>query len=391
MSHDAAVAFFAGASPEDVADILRQLLRTDEHRVISILADLNRRTAETLIQPVINDFPWLADLPQAAEGIASCAAASKFSEDQRPMRLEHVTTGPECKHSFVQTCESDSIYWNDGIVCVVSGEIARCYASEGGFSGHLGFPLADEIALTRSQHGTKGTMQDFEKGVVCSSGIGTYAVPDRFNKTYQSVGGPKGWLGFPSSVNQPYDSAKTQRFEGGKIYSSTYGTYPVRDAVAECVKGWLPITMEIDAGRSSVSGQVGRVQRFQGIPGGRISVYSSDKTGIHVVGWGILKYYQAEGGPTSKLGFPISGHTIVKEQGYIQMFEGGCVYARSISAAVTVPTSTADKLKRDSEVAAQLGWPVSEEKAIEKSGARVQFFENGIVTRQGSSEIWLRR
>ena len=58
MSHDVAVDLFAGAYPDDAGEILRELLRTDEDKTISILADLNRRTAEELIQPLMHDFPW---------------------------------------------------------------------------------------------------------------------------------------------------------------------------------------------------------------------------------------------------------------------------------------------------------------------------------------------
>ena len=133
------------------------------------------------------------------------------------------------------------------------------------------------------------------------------------------------------------------------------------------------------------------MQRFRATSGGKMVVYSSDDTGIYRVGWKILSYYQAEGGPTSRLGFPISGIAVVEKKGSFQMFEGGCVYSRLFSGTVTVPASTADRLKRDSAVATRLGWPVSEEKRVEKSDIRIQSFENGIVTREGSeSEIWLR-
>lgn len=133
------------------------------------------------------------------------------------------------------------------------------------------------------------------------------------------------------------------------------------------------------------------MQRFRTTSGGKMVVYSSDETGIYRVGWKILSYYQAEGGPTSRLGFPISGISVVEKKGSFQMFEGGGVYSRLFSETVTVPASTVDRLKQDSAVATRLGWPVSEEKRVEKSDIRIQSFENGIVTREGSeSEIWLR-
>jgi uncharacterized protein with LGFP repeats len=273
----------------------------------------------------------------------------------------------------------------------VSGQIAECYAIEGGSGGALGFPLSENELFAESRYGVAGREQTFEGGIVCSSNLGTYAVFDRFHRTYQSVGGVKGWLGFPTSTSESSDDAKIQRFEGGIICSSAYGTFPVRKVVAECADGWLPASNELDTGKSAVSGRHGTMQRFRGISGGRMLIYSSDDTGVYLVGWKILSYYQAEGGPTSGLGFPMSRTVVVENQGYFQRFEGGCVYSRLSSGTVMVPASTADKLKRDGAVAARLGWPVSEENPVEKSGIRIQSFENGIVTREGSkSEIWLR-
>ena len=119
-------------------------------------------------------------------------------------------------------------------------------------------------------------------------------------------------------------------------------------------------------------------------------IYSSDGTGIYRVGWQTLSYYQAGGGPTSRLGFPVAEHIVVETKGYFQMFEGGCVYSHLLSETFAVPASTVDRLRRDNAVAQRLGWPVSEEQPVEKGGTHIQRFEHGIVTREGNrSEIWL--
>jgi uncharacterized protein with LGFP repeats len=273
----------------------------------------------------------------------------------------------------------------------VSGQIAKYYATVGGSGGALGFPLSESDPFTESQYGAEGTEQGFEGGIVCSSNLGTYEISGLFNKQYQSVGGAKGCLGFPISASEPYENAKIQRFEGGVIYSSTLGTFTALKAVAECARGWLPSSNEVDTEKSAVSGRRGRMQPFRGVSGGKMVVYSSDRTGIYPVGWKILNYYQTEGGPTSRLGFPMSRIVVVETKGYFQMFEGGCVYSQLGSGIVTVPPSTSDRLKRDSAIAERLGWPVSEERPLEKSSIHVQFFEHGIVTRNGrASEIWLR-
>jgi hypothetical protein len=253
LRHDVSVDFFARASVDDAGEILRELLQTDEPKAISILADLNLRTAQRLLEPLTPDFPWLVDLPRAAEGIASHAAALGVGDDQGSGQLKRAPQAPGGRDGYFRMYEERVIYWSEGTACAVSGKIAEFYVTAGGSGGALGFPLSENEPFAESQHGAKGTEQRFEGSTVCSSNLGTYAVSDRFNRAYESVGGAKGWLGFPISADEPYEGAKVQRFEGGVIYSSRYGAFPVRKAVAECAEGWLPSSNEVDAGKSEVS------------------------------------------------------------------------------------------------------------------------------------------
>lgn len=391
ISHDDAVDFFARASVDDTQEILRELLPMDENRIISILADLNRRRAEKLVQPLIHDYPWLEDLPKASEDITSRAAAWDLGDDAEPIRLERIEKETGTTQGFVRVYKKGTLHWNEGTVCVVSGQVAEYYAETGGPGGILGFPSEHVSASTESQNGAKGVTQRFKQGIICSSTLGTYEISAQFSEIYQSADGPKGCLGFPVSNITPYDENVTiQRFEGGAIFSSRYGTFLVRKAVDECAAGLVPLAKEVDAGRSPISRMHGMVQFFRVAPGAKLAVYSSD-CGIHRVGWKILRYYQAAGGPTSHLGYPVSETSIIQNQGYMQMFQGGRVYVESASGiSVTVPSATVDRLERNVMAAAKLGWPISEEKRIENDEIYIQFFHNGVVTRRKSSEIWLR-
>lgn len=391
ISQDAAVDFFARVSVDDAQEIIREMLRTDENTIISILADLNRRRAEMLVQPLIHDFSWLEHFPKAAEDIASHATAWDLGDDAEPARLERIAEGVEATQGFARIYKKGALYWNEGTVFSVSGPIADYYEKTGGGGGVLGLPSEQVSAFTESQHGAKGIAQRFKAGIVCSSTLGIYEISAQFSEVYQSSGGFKGWLGFPvSNMYSNGENVMFQHFEGGAIVSSRYGTFSVRKAIDECAGGLVPLTNEVDAGRSPISRLRGKMQSFRVGSGAKITVYSSD-CGIHRVGWKILSYYQAAGGPASCLGYPVSEVEIVEKRGYMQMFQGGRVYVSSASGiAVTVPTATVDRLERNVAAAAQLGWPISEEKRLEDDEVYVQFFDNGVVTRRKSSDIWLR-
>jgi uncharacterized protein with LGFP repeats len=390
MQHNAAVDFFARATPDDTEQILRELLRTEEHTVISILADLSQRRAEMLIRPLAKDFPWLSDLPRAVAAMASQATTLGLDDSQEPIQLKQIVTETGWAHAYVRSIESGVMYWRDGAVCTVAGQIAKYHILMGGPDGILGFPSVKTPVAVQSKFKTMGMIQDFEDATVYSSNLGTHTVIDEFFEIYQSTGQVSGWLGFPTSESEAYDDARIQRFEGGAILSSVHGTFPVRKEITELTAGWIPVSQEIDSGKSPVSERSGTVQSFRRTPAAQLAIYSSE-FGIHPVGWKMLRYYHKEGGPASRLGFPVAKYQTVPGKGNFQVFEGGCVYLPVFSGnAFIVPRATVDKLNKDSQLAERLGWPICEEELPNKAGTFIQYFEHGIVTREsGGSEIWL--
>lgn len=390
MQHNAAVDFFARATPDDTEQILRELLRTEERTVISILTDLSPRRAEILIRPLAKDFPWLSDLPRAAAAMASHATTLGLDDSQEPVQLKQAVTETGWTYAYVRSIESGVMYWRDGAVCTVTGQIAKYHTLMGGLDGILGFPSVKAPVAVQSKFKTTGMAQDFEDATVYSSNLGTHTVIDEFFETYQSTGQVNGWLGFPTSESESYDDARIQRFEGGAIFSSVHGIFPVRKEITELTAGWLPVSQEIDSGQSPVSRRSGTVQSFRRTPAAQLAIYSSE-FGTHPVGWKMLRYYQKEGGPTSRLGFPVAKYQTVPGKGSFQVFEGGCVYLSVFSGtAFIVSRATVDELNKDSKLAERLGWPICEEEPPNKAGTLIQFFEHGIVTRKsGHSEIWL--
>ena len=152
----------------------------------------------------------------------------------------------------------------------------------------------------------------------------------------------------------------------------------------------------------SSSGAQGIVQYFEFDEGGGsifgTSVYASEH-GTVVVASRIWDYYSRLGAEKSWLGFPLEqeqrlpsgarrGTILAPQPGWCQRFEGGAIYWRRESDAVSVPA----KVMEIFESRSALGFPLSEEEPVGKDGSgRIQYFEKGVVTRRGGKrEIWLR-
>ena len=295
-SHNNAVDFFAVASSDNASEILKELLRTDESRVIAILADLSRRRANQLIQPLMHEFSWLADIPKVAEEITNKAEELELREGQEHARLQRVTRETGSSHGYFRIYDEGVVYWSDSNVCVVNGRIAGYYAKMGGPSGRLGLPLGQGSTLAEPPGRIKGVDQRFEGGNVYSSALGTFIISTQFSEAYLSVDGPTGWLGFPTSDVKQYENDSTiQHFEGGDIFASQYGTFPVRKEVGKAARGLIPISREAETKRSPVTKGAGTRQLFWA-SGRKVAAVYTSESGAYRVAWRILSYYQTKGG-----------------------------------------------------------------------------------------------
>ena len=181
-----------------------------------------------------------------------------------------------------------------------------------------------------------------------------------------------------------------RQFSQGRIYCNNGSStaYAVRGPVAEVAglaNGTIPVSHEQDAAVAAT----GRCQRFIDSTGRDVAVYSSSETGIFRVTGQTLAFYERLGGPGPDLGFPTSNSKRVQGEGWYQEFQHGWIYHRQGRGLTAVPAETVNLAASPLE---PLGWPVSEEKPVAgRTGERIQFFENGVVTvRDGRREIWLR-
>lgn len=294
MSHDDAVDFFARASAEDLTGPLRALLLADEATAVAVLADLGPRKVTEMTEPFAATFPWLADLPEAAEAIARQAAELGWDHDPGAGRLERAA-------------------------------------------------------------GADGYARKYQQGVI----------------VWRTAVGA-------SACAHPEATAA--------------GGFLVRAEVARCADKlggtWHPVSDEVEADPSLVSGLPGLMQRFEDDSGTEMVAYTFERTGTHPVAGGILEHYEDLGGPGSWLGFPLGAWQARELRGkwrWHQAFEGGSIYHRDGHSPVPVASATVELIGN------RIGWPVSEEQPAGSGTDRIQYFEDGVVTlRDGQREFWLR-
>ena len=377
-SHDDAVDLFASTPAEMLSKKLKALLLADEAKVIAILADLDADRVIELVRPYAKKFPWLADLPRAAEAIAHRAVILRWELDQGVGRLKRAATSPQGTNGYFREYGQGRIYCHHhGMISLtweVSEPIAEFYSASGGTSGELGFPIRAAGFRKPAPSGALGKWQAFEGGCVAASVHGTYHVSSDMATVFG--------VGCPVSSAATRDGVEVQRFEIGTIYSSGAGLTLVRPEVAELVGSYIPTGQEEETGSY-------RVQSFSDSWGFKSAVYASGGTGAVLLDGGTLALYEELGGPGGWLGLPIAKATAINPAQSIQRFEHGSVYERLCppgghGLTLAVPAATVDL------VGDTLGWPTSAEETIGgDDDHRIQHFERGVVTLQhGKRQAW---
>ena len=210
---------------------------------------------------------------------------------------------------------------------LLSGPVLDRYESLGGpADSDLGFPTIDVVAGLIGPDSSVSTFSASDKpAIFWTPDTGAWVVRGPINAAWDALGGSAGTLGVPTEDERYDGSVIAQKFTGGEISwdSSTkaFTTTPseLADSLAGLEVPW-DVTTQINAawrasgglggplgarqGEQSAIGDSGAVQ---GYAGGKI-FYSPD-TGAHAVTGAILSEYEAVGGPTGDLGFPIGTET----------------------------------------------------------------------------------
>jgi hypothetical protein len=199
--------------------------------------------------------------------------------DRKVKALGWTPAGAVQESGQVRPCIEGLVCWGVGAEAhEVHGGILAKYLSLGGPTGWLGYPTTDE---TDTPDGA-GRFNQFERGTIFwSSGSGACEVHGQILASYLSLGGPSGPLGYPTTDE------------------------------------------------SGTSDGAGRFNQFE-----HGSIYYASGAGAHEVHGEILAMYLSEGGPTGWLGYPTSDEIDAADgRSRHSRFERGLIYWTKLTGA----------------------------------------------------------
>jgi uncharacterized protein with LGFP repeats len=246
-----------------------------------------------------------------------------------------------------------------------SSTIMKAYSAAGWLRGALGWPTGAETcdAGSCAQAFTGGTIR-YQQG----SAAVVYLTSKNaaINKAYQAAGGASGALGYAAgsaqAVTDKNGNGVAQKFDGGWIHSSAYGTFTSSTAIMELYSesGWLRGSLGWPVGAETcASGTCA-----QAFVGGTIRITPTQEDVFLTTGnAAIQKLYTSLGGAKSSLGHAASDLQTITDpngNGFGQSFSGGWIHS---SSRGTFASSTAMMKLYSARgwIRGSLGWPTGAE------------------------------
>lgn len=255
-----------------------------------------------------------------------------------------------------------------GADCVAVGAIAEATKS-----GVIGSCVNNEYAAG------DGVRQDFRNGVAYwSPTTGAHALHGAINARYHHIGGPAGWLGFPTSGESvtPDGVGRYVHFENGSIYW-TPGTgaqeVPGRIMAEWGNTDWERGELGYPAG-PPVDAKGGQIQQFQ-----KGWIVQDDAGETHFVEGAIAAKYGELDTVNSTLGFPIGNEKLIRG-GAFQEFENGNIYWSAASGAHFIKRGAIfQHWGTKNYEQGEFGWPTADQAPISAGGEMVRF-QNGTIS-----------
>ena len=230
-----------------------------------------------------------------------------------------------------QNFQNGALVWtaSNGTTYLLYGANWAKYDATGGVAGRLGLPIGNEYVTARG-----GVRQNFQGGsLLWSPQTGSWVLVNGIRAAYDSRGGPESALGFPRGDEFAVAGGARQNFQAGAlVWSAANGTfmlYGANWAKYDALGGpagmlGFPVSNEYTTVRSGVR------QDFQ-----RGSLLWSVATGSHYTYGAIGARYIALGGPSSRLGLPVTDEFTISG-GVRQNFQGGYITWQAASGWVSV-------------------------------------------------------
>ncbi|HEY1819211.1 MAG TPA: hypothetical protein VGG83_04735 [Trebonia sp.] len=219
------------------------------------------------------------------------------------------------------------------------------------------FATSDQEYPQASPSGGNGIRQVFRGGAVYSSSLGTFLVRD--DSCYDDEGVSEGWLGFPIGEEaRNGDLGYKQHFEAGTVCTHThYEEYPARTesfaVQAEIVRIMAPDrafrpTSRVETvrwGELYLITQRLEIEEESGAA--ETAVYWDGANKPIVVAPQIWDYYSELGGQTSWLGFPVDSSKTSPRGSGQQDFEQGAIYWLPDIGPHAVPNAVRGLIRQD--------------------------------------------
>lgn len=234
---------------------------------------------------------------------------------------------------FARAYANGSIYYaaGYGAHAVMAGPILSYYFALNGSDGDLSWPVSDRQQITAS--GVTGWGQMFGGGSVYSSSLGTFSVREPIRSAYFAAAATPGTLGWPVGDATCAAGVCAQLFQGGQIDSTSSGVFAVAApyaapyATAGGVTGTWGAPM---SGAVSMAGGSGQMFTAG-------SAYAMTGSAAVFVSGAVRDFYFAQGGAVGSLGYPVAAVQCSTSTDCQQQFTGGWIITDANGARAGVP------------------------------------------------------
>lgn len=262
-----------------------------------------------------------------------------------------------------QTFDRGAAYQSSAGVFLLDATWNNWLNAAGGTGGPYGIP---QSGVTDAGDSTQRVL--LSKAVAYRKSSAVTVVPEPFKAVFAAQNYERGALGRPTSAAVAISGGRVQDFTGGRIYSSTAGTYAVTGFSGALAAAGGTAKAGFPAGDAKKSGTASS-QRFT------IVTLTAGSAGSQIVRGAIKTRYDSLDGAASFLGAAKGPERSVAE-GFVQDFDGGTIVCTP-STLVALSASMVAQWEKLGGQSGRLGWPVGGSTLT--AGIAQQSFQGGLL------------